>query len=269
MRRLTDSAARAREPYPEGDATAAGSARAVRDPDDRVVEPPGRVPRALPRPLRARFTIRLLGTPPFVMLSDPERDQGGLHRARPTCFIPARARASSSRVVGSNSVILLDEGAHLSQRKLMLPGVPRREDGEALRPVAEVAEREVESWPRDTPIELHPRLQALTLEVILRAVFGLDPGAAARGDPRPASPRSSRSAPSPISMIPQLQRALVGRGRWGRFDRAARRDRRADLRADRGAPRRRRGARRRARRCCSRRATRTARRCPPQSCATS
>ena len=46
--------------------------------------------------------------------------------------------------------------------------------------VAEVTEREVESWPRDTPIELHPRLQALTLEIILRAVFGLDPGRGSR-----------------------------------------------------------------------------------------
>ena len=40
----------------------------------------------------------------------------------------------------------------------------------------EVTEREVASWPRDEPLTLHPRLQALTLEVILRAVFGLDAG---------------------------------------------------------------------------------------------
>ena len=38
--------------------------------------------------------------------------------------------------------------------------------------VDEVTERELHSWPRNEPIELHPRLQALTLEVILRAVFG-------------------------------------------------------------------------------------------------
>ena len=42
--------------------------------------------------------------------------------------------------------------------------------------MTEVAEREVARWPRDEPVELHPRLQALTLEIILRAVFGLDPG---------------------------------------------------------------------------------------------
>ena len=43
--------------------------------------------------------------------------------------------------------------------------------------MAEVAEREVERWPRDEPVALHPRLQGLTLEIILRAVFGLDAGA--------------------------------------------------------------------------------------------
>ena len=40
----------------------------------------------------------------------------------------------------------------------------------------ELTEREVASWPLDEPVALHPRLQGLTMEVILRAVFGLDPG---------------------------------------------------------------------------------------------
>jgi hypothetical protein len=42
--------------------------------------------------------------------------------------------------------------------------------------IEEVTTREVASWPRDTVTELHPRLQRLTLEIILRAVFGLDEG---------------------------------------------------------------------------------------------
>jgi cytochrome P450 family 135 len=42
--------------------------------------------------------------------------------------------------------------------------------------MTEVAEREVASWPRDGEIPLQPRMQRLTLEIILRAVFGLDPG---------------------------------------------------------------------------------------------
>jgi cytochrome P450 len=42
--------------------------------------------------------------------------------------------------------------------------------------MTEVAEREAASWPRDEPLQLHPRLQSLTMRVILRAVFGLDEG---------------------------------------------------------------------------------------------
>jgi cytochrome P450 len=42
--------------------------------------------------------------------------------------------------------------------------------------MAEAAEREVATWPRGDAIEIQPRMQRLTLEIILRAVFGLDPG---------------------------------------------------------------------------------------------
>jgi cytochrome P450 len=72
---------------------------------------------------------------------------------------------------------LLDEDRHLEQRKLMLPAF----HGEKMQRLAglmtEVAEREVASWPAGEGIPLHPRMQRLTLEIILRAVFGLDPGA--------------------------------------------------------------------------------------------
>jgi cytochrome P450 len=42
--------------------------------------------------------------------------------------------------------------------------------------MVDVAEREVAAWPRQQATALHPRLQALTLEIILRAVFGLEAG---------------------------------------------------------------------------------------------
>jgi cytochrome P450 len=78
--------------------------------------------------------------------------------------------------------------------------------------VEEVTEREVAAWPLDDPFELHPRLQALTLEVILRAVFGLDPG------PRLDSVRTRLSEILELgtgiaSIVPALQR---GR-QWQRF----------------------------------------------------
>src|ERR671919_199299 len=122
-----------------------------------------------------RFTIRLLSSPPFVHLSDPGEVKE-VFTAPPEVLHPGEGARVLEPFVGTYSLILLDEGAHLSQRKLMLPAF-HGERMEALTDLlAEVTEREVAEWPLEEPIELHPRLQALTLEVILRAVFGLDPG---------------------------------------------------------------------------------------------
>jgi cytochrome P450 len=164
-----------------------------------------------------RFTIRLLGIPPFVMLSDPAEIKE-VFTAPADVLHPGEGANILEPVVGKNSVILLDESAHLSQRKLMLPAFHGERMERLSGLVAEVTEREVESWPRDTPIALHRRLQALTLEVILRAVFGLDPG------PRLEAIRTRLTeildiGAKPLSLIPQLQHAPLGVGPWGRFDR--------------------------------------------------
>src|SRR3954452_19235756 len=75
--------------------------------------------------------------------------------------------------LGEHSLLTLDEDRHMSQRKLLLPPF----HGEAVRRyvevMAEATEREVARWPVGKQIELRPRMQAITLEVILRAVFGV------------------------------------------------------------------------------------------------
>jgi cytochrome P450 len=79
-------------------------------------------------------------------------------------------------VLGSNSVLLLDDERHLSQRKLMLPpfhGARMQRYGELM---AEVAREEIERWPLGQPYPLRPRMQELTLEIVLRAVFGVSEG---------------------------------------------------------------------------------------------
>src|SRR3954470_527215 len=119
-----------------------------------------------------RYTVRLLGSPPFVMHADPDHIRE-IFTAPPDVLHPGEGAAILEPVVGTYSLILLDEGAHLSQRKLMLPAF----HGEKMRALAdlvtEVTEREVAEWPTGSTVELHSRLQGLTLEVILRAVFGV------------------------------------------------------------------------------------------------
>lgn len=194
--------------------------------------PPGpRLPRALQmlgwwsRPIpflersRARygrrFTIRLLAQPPFVMLSDPDEVKQ-LFTAPPDVLHPGEGARVLEPVVGRNSVILLDEANHLEQRKLMLPAFHGERMQRLTGLMTTIAEREAERWPREEPLPLHSRLQALTLEVILRAVFGLDPG------PRLDALRDRLTdilelGSRPTGMLPFLQHDVAGVTPWARF----------------------------------------------------
>ena len=132
-------------------------------------------------------------------------------------------------ILGRNSVILLDEGAHMEQRRLMLPAFHGERMQRARRADDRAGRREVASWPRDEPVALHPRLQRLTLEIILRAVFGLERG--------PRSTASATCSPrcwlrrEPAVGAPRRCSALRWSRTQRRFEARMRARRRADLRA--------------------------------------
>jgi cytochrome P450 len=94
---------------------------------------------------------------------------------------PERLHAGEANVIlepvlGSSSILLLDEARHMRQRKLMLPAF----HGERLQRYREqmeaVAEAELARWPLGTPVAARPRTQAITLDVIMRTVFGVEEG---------------------------------------------------------------------------------------------
>ncbi len=159
-----------------------------------------------------RFTTRLVGQPPAVVLSDPD-DAKAVLTAAPDVLHPGEGARLLEPIVGPHSVILLDEAPHLEQRKLMLPAFHGDRMKRLTGLMEELTAREIDAWPRGEAVELHPRLQALTLEIILRAVFGLDEGP--RLDIlRERLPHMMRFGESPLSMIPALQHP---RGPWGKF----------------------------------------------------
>jgi cytochrome P450 len=176
-------------------------------------------PHAYMERLRARygkrFTLRLLAAPPFVMHSEPEHVKE-IFTAPPEKLHPGEGASILEPIVGKNSVILLDESAHLEQRKLMLPAFHGERMQRLSALVDEVTDREVASWPRDEPVVLHGRLQALTMEVILRAVFGLDPGPRLDGL-RDRLTGMMQFSSNPMSMLPPLQRLFGERGPYGGF----------------------------------------------------
>ena len=160
-----------------------------------------------------RFTLHLLTVPPFVMIADPESAKQ-VFTAPPDVLHPGEGARILEPVLGKNSVILLDEDEHLSQRKLMLPAFHGEKMKRLTGLMTEVAEREVERWPKEQVVDLHPRFQALTLEVILRTVFGLDPGP--RLDTlRDRLTQLAENATQPFSAVTALQKEW--NPRWREF----------------------------------------------------
>jgi cytochrome P450 family 135 len=126
------------------------------------------------------FSVKFVGfQTPMVMVSDPEAI-AALYKGRDNGLPPGRTVALQP-VMGPRSVLLLEGQEHLARRKLMVPAF-HGERMRALGPlVEEIVDREIDDWPLDTPFAIHPRMQSVTLEVILRAVFGVsDEGRLAR-----------------------------------------------------------------------------------------
>ena len=151
--------------------------------------PPGpRMPRALqtlgwgrrPWPLLERcharygdmFTLRIAHEGNWVFLAHPDAIKQ-VFTGDPRLLHAGEANEVLLPVLGRQSVLLLDEDEHMAQRKLLLPpfhGERMRRYGELME---EIATEEIERWPLGEPVGLWERMQAITLEVIMRAVFGI------------------------------------------------------------------------------------------------
>jgi cytochrome P450 len=159
-----------------------------------------------------RYTIKMVGTPPFVTISDPDEVKQ-IFMTPPDVLHPGEGAVVLEPVVGKHSLILLDEDVHLEQRKLMLPAFHGERMKRLTGVMTEITEQEVGSWPTGATLKLHPRMQALTMEIILRAVFGMD-----AEDERLVTLRRNLTeilefGTTPASLVPQLRRGPA----WNAF----------------------------------------------------
>jgi cytochrome P450 family 135 len=121
------------------------------------------------------FTLRIANEGTWVVTSDPDAIKQ-VFTGDPRLLHAGEANRILLPVVGQHSVLLLDDERHLSQRKLMLPpfhGARMQRYGELM---GSIAAEEIERWPLGERYPLRPRMQALTLEIVLRAVFGVSEG---------------------------------------------------------------------------------------------
>jgi cytochrome P450 len=153
---------------------------------------------------------------PMVMVSDPEVVKAIY--TEPANGMPPGRVVVLEPVMGARSILLLEGRDHLMRRKLMLPPF----HGERMRSYEQVMRdaitTEIDSWEAGSSFAIHPRMQSVTLEVILRAVFGVT-------DPvREARLRESLGKVLHATAAPSLQ--LLGfatrrfkRGPWAAFQR--------------------------------------------------
>jgi cytochrome P450 len=120
-----------------------------------------------------QFTVRIAQEGTWVFLSDPEAIKE-VFTAPPGALHAGEANVVLRPWLGDNSVLLLDGPQHLAQRKLLLPpfhGERLQRYGEVM---ADIAREEIATWPTGRPLKLWPRMQQVTLEVIVRTIFGDD-----------------------------------------------------------------------------------------------
>jgi cytochrome P450 family 135 len=163
------------------------------------------------------FSVRFVGFErPMVMISDPAAIKA-LYTERAHGLPPGR-NVVLEPVLGSRSLLLLEGADHLARRRVMLPPF----HGERMRsyePVLdEIVGAEIDSWPLGEGLPIHPRMQAITLELILRVVFGVSEGARLERL-RGMLTRVLAETSSPwTQLIGLAARRFGGRGPWARFE---------------------------------------------------
>jgi cytochrome P450 len=164
-----------------------------------------------------RFTITMTSHPPLVFLSDREEVKAMLS-APADVLHPGEGAETVEPLVGDESFMLCDEEEHINGRRVILPPFHARVVREHADLIADVVQREIDSWPREVPFALHPRLRAMTLETILRVTFSVSEG---RADPHLQALRDRLLAMLSITSSAAFPEPLLrhgpGRRVWTRF----------------------------------------------------
>jgi cytochrome P450 len=116
-----------------------------------------------------------------VLTSHPDHVRS-LFTAKPEQAPSLTGESPLRPIVGTESVLTAVGPRHMRQRKLLLPPF----HGEAIdaytQMISAATEREIDRWRLDEPFALAPRMQAITLDVIMAGIFGVE-GKPQRGTP--------------------------------------------------------------------------------------
>jgi len=144
-----------------------------------------------------------------VFVSHPDHVKS-LHTA-PDLAISTTNESPLRPIVGPNSVLTTVGPTHMRQRKLLLPPFHGEAVERYTQMIADVAEREIDAWPLHKPFALGPRMQAVTLDVIMAGIFGVPDGRPEPGTPEHGLRRTilqlSRLTATPLGQFAELMNA--------------------------------------------------------------
>jgi cytochrome P450 len=109
----------------------------------------------------------------FIVTCHPDHLES-LLKAKPAEAPSLTGESPLRPILGPNSILTSVGDRHLRQRKLLLPPFHGEAVARYVEMIAEVADREIDGWPVNQPFALAPRMQAVTLAVIMRGIFGLE-----------------------------------------------------------------------------------------------
>ena len=158
------------------------------------------------RRLGETFQMRSLLPEGLIVTSHPDHVRS-LFTAKPEQAPSLTGESPLRPILGAGSVLTAVGPRHMRQRKLLLPSF----HGEAIERytemIAAATEREIDTWPLNRPFALAPRMQAITLDVIMAGIFGIE-GRPERGTPeqrmRSTVKHLVAASTSPLAQIGEL-----------------------------------------------------------------
>jgi cytochrome P450 len=148
----------------------------------------------------------VLPGPGPVVTSHPDHVRS-LFTAKPEQAPSLTGESPLRPVVGPNSVLTAIGPRHMRQRKLLLPPFHGEAIEQYTQLIADAAEREIDRWPVGRPFALAPHMQAITLDVIMAGIFGIE-GAPERGSTayrlRQMTKRLVEASTMPLAQVSEL-----------------------------------------------------------------
>lgn len=120
------------------------------------------------------FRLNLIGSPPLVYVASPELAKQAFATDRDIGLAGPTRRGFLERMVGPNSVLVLDGEDYMRQRRLLGQAFQSRYMSSYREQIAKIAAEEIETWPDGEVVQLRPRLKKITVDVLLSVVFGVE-----------------------------------------------------------------------------------------------